>query len=202
MDAAWPEYPGAAPRPTQAAGTPRPPNHTPEFRPFGADGLTFADVLDVVNPLQHIPVVSTIYRAVTGDSIAPASRLLGGALFGGVIGAIGAAINVIVDAISGRDLGEHVVAMVRGDHGDPVGLAASGRGTTVAALDPAFDMPFYDSSALDPKQSLPEVQGWARQLMAERLALAARHAVAVDRYVETAATAASASAGKRVDVTS
>ena len=32
-------------------------------------GNSFWDnVLDVVNPLQHLPVVGTIYRAATGDS--------------------------------------------------------------------------------------------------------------------------------------
>ena len=46
---------------------------------FGADGLTFGDVLDVINPLQHIPVVSTIYRAITGDEISPGARVAGGA---------------------------------------------------------------------------------------------------------------------------
>ncbi len=37
-------------------------------KPFwGKDGFTFADVLDVVNPLQHLPVVSKYYREQTGD---------------------------------------------------------------------------------------------------------------------------------------
>ena len=33
-----------------------------DLKPFGEDGLTFGDILDVINPLQHIPVISTIYR--------------------------------------------------------------------------------------------------------------------------------------------
>ena len=53
---------------------------------FGADGFNFLDLLDVINPLQHIPFVSTLYRALTGDTIAPASRVAGGAPFGGPIG--------------------------------------------------------------------------------------------------------------------
>ena len=39
------------------------------FTLFGEDGFTFADFLDIINPLQHIPVLSTLYRHLTGDTI-------------------------------------------------------------------------------------------------------------------------------------
>lgn len=52
-------------------------------------GQSFGDILvDIVNPLQHIPVVGQIYRAVTGDEIEPASQVAGGVLFGGPIGGL------------------------------------------------------------------------------------------------------------------
>ena len=54
---------------------------------FGEDGFTFGDIIDIINPLQHIPIVSSIYRKVTGDVIAPAMEIAGGALFGGPLGA-------------------------------------------------------------------------------------------------------------------
>lgn len=54
---------------------------------FGEDGFTFGDIIDIVNPLQHIPIVSNIYRKITGDVIAPAMEIAGGALFGGPLGA-------------------------------------------------------------------------------------------------------------------
>lgn len=57
------------------------------IEPFGKDGLTFADVLDMINPLHHIPLIGSIYRKLTGDTIDPAIRIAGGALFGGPIGA-------------------------------------------------------------------------------------------------------------------
>jgi hypothetical protein len=57
-------------------------------RLFGDDGLTFRDVLDLVNPLQHIPVVGNLYRELTQDTIDPAVRVAGGALFGGPFGAL------------------------------------------------------------------------------------------------------------------
>lgn len=62
---------------------------------FGEDGFTFGDLIDIVNPLQHIPVVSNIYRKITGDTIAPAMEIAGGALFGGPLGA---AISLVTTA--------------------------------------------------------------------------------------------------------
>jgi hypothetical protein len=51
-----------------------------------AGTMTFREFLSGLNPLQHLPVVGTIYRAVTGD-VAPAPmRILGGLITGGPIG--------------------------------------------------------------------------------------------------------------------
>jgi hypothetical protein len=65
----------------------QPPATESSFNLFGDDGFTFGDIIDIVNPLQHIPIVSNIYRKITGDTIAPAMEITGGALFGGPIGA-------------------------------------------------------------------------------------------------------------------
>lgn len=102
---------------------------------FGADGLTFEDLLDVVNPLQHIPVVSTIYRSLTGDTIAPGPRLAGGGLFGGFIGLAAAAVNVAVEGSTGKDIGDHVYAMVTGGDGF-MGDGQAPGGTAIAGLEP------------------------------------------------------------------
>ncbi|WP_413204506.1 hypothetical protein [Rhodospirillum sp. A1_3_36] len=75
------------------------------------DGFTFWDALDVINPLQHIPVVNTIYRELTDDQIKAGPRLAGGVLFGGVVGLAGAAVNVLAKELTGKDLGEHAVAL-------------------------------------------------------------------------------------------
>lgn len=80
------------------------------FALFGEDGFTFADLLDIVNPLQHIPVIGTIYRRITGDILDPGARLAGGALFGGVIGVAVAGVNAALEDATGRDAGEHVLA--------------------------------------------------------------------------------------------
>ncbi len=64
---------------------------------FGEDGFNFKDIVDLINPLHHIPIVGSIYRAISNDKIAPAIKLAGGALFGGPAGASLAAMGLVVD---------------------------------------------------------------------------------------------------------
>jgi hypothetical protein len=73
--------------------------------------FTFSDFLSVINPLQHIPIVGTIYRAITGDTLAPAARVLGGTLFGGPIGLLTSAFNAIIEQTNGKDLGDQALAL-------------------------------------------------------------------------------------------
>jgi hypothetical protein len=84
------------------------------FSLWGSDGLTFGDIFDIINPLQHIPIVSTIYRAITGDDIAAAPKVAGGALFGGVIGLVLSIIDTAIEQITGQDAGEHLLALFEG----------------------------------------------------------------------------------------
>ncbi len=86
----------------------------PGFQPFGKDGFTFGDFIDIINPLQHIPIVSTVYRQLTGDDLDPGSRIGGGALFGGPIGLVASLVNVLVDETTGKDVGEQVLALFDG----------------------------------------------------------------------------------------
>lgn len=85
-------------------------------RMWGKDGFSFGALIDIINPLQHIPVVGTVYRSLTGDTIGPASRIAGGTLFGGVFGLIASSIDTAVKEETGRDIGQHVLAM-RDDDG-------------------------------------------------------------------------------------
>ena len=90
-----------------AAGAPKPAS--------AKKGFSFWDFLDVINPLQHIPVVSTIYRAITGDTIRPEAKLVGGGLFGGPIGLALAAADTVVQQETGKDAGGHVMALLAGE---------------------------------------------------------------------------------------
>lgn len=72
-------------------------------------------VIDIINPLQHIPVISTMYRHMTGDEISPVARIAGGALYGGPIGLAAGVANAAVEDATGKDIGETMLAMVTGD---------------------------------------------------------------------------------------
>ncbi|MEO1250451.1 MAG: hypothetical protein AAFW76_11535 [Pseudomonadota bacterium] len=85
----------------------------PRTGPNG-ETLGFADFLDIINPLQHIPIVSTIYRSITGDQINPGSRLIGSTLLGGPVGFAVASANVASQMATGRDVGEGLIAQLTG----------------------------------------------------------------------------------------
>ena len=78
-------------------------------------GDFFSTLLDIINPLQHIPLVSNLYRELTGDEIEPAARLIGGAVFGGPIGFASATANVLIEQASGDDVLGHAMALFSGD---------------------------------------------------------------------------------------
>jgi hypothetical protein len=82
---------------------------------FGEDGLSFGDVLDAVNPLQQLPVVSSVYRAASGSGISAFSRMVGGFLIGGPVGLAVAAANAAVEAGTGKDIGETIMAGLTGE---------------------------------------------------------------------------------------
>lgn len=75
------------------------------------DEFSFWDLVDIVNPLQHIPVVNAVYREITGDQINNFGRIAGGAIFGGFLGAAVGGVNAIAKNETGDDLGE--MAMVK-----------------------------------------------------------------------------------------
>ncbi|MDA0305923.1 MAG: hypothetical protein O3B76_06505 [Proteobacteria bacterium] len=85
------------------------------FKMFGDDGFTFFDFLDIINPLQHIPVIGTLYRQITDDTLDPGSRVIGGTLFLGPVGTVASVANVLVDDATGKDVGEHFLAFFEGD---------------------------------------------------------------------------------------
>ena len=78
---------------------------------FGEDGFGFDDFLDIINPLQHLPVISNLYREFTGDELSPGARMIGGGLFGGGIGLAASVINTAIEAETGKDVGGHVMAL-------------------------------------------------------------------------------------------
>jgi hypothetical protein len=78
--------------------------------------LSLHNILGIVNPLQHLPVVGTLYRAITGDKIGVPEKIAGDALYGGLWGAVSAVADTAFEAATGKDFGSTVMARVFGDH--------------------------------------------------------------------------------------
>jgi len=119
-------------------------------RMFGPDGFTFGDIVDVINPLQHLPIISAIYRRLTGDTISQAARMAGAALFGGPVGFAAAIANLAIEDASGRDLGDHAMALLLDDEtaGGPTDVAATA-GPGLSLLPPPAPTAAVREQAID-----------------------------------------------------
>lgn len=83
-----------------------------------APTASFGELLDVVNPLHHLPIVGNIYRNMTGDRISPVAQIIGGTIYGGGLGALSAIANAAVQEHSGKDnLGSAVISEAKSDKG-------------------------------------------------------------------------------------
>jgi hypothetical protein len=88
--------------------TPRSPAPS-QTNPTGtAPEIGFRDVLSAINPLQYLPVVGQIYRAVTGDVVPEPLRVMGSmvasGLMGGPIGVAVSAASSLLQHVAGIDL--------------------------------------------------------------------------------------------------
>lgn len=90
-----------------------------------ATDFDFGDFLDMINPLQHIPGVSAIYRAVTGEEIHPVSRVTGDLMYGAAMGgatlmisAIGAIADTLIQTQTGQSIGGNAVSWLFGPDGE------------------------------------------------------------------------------------
>jgi len=128
------------------------------FKPFGDDGFSFLDLIDVINPLQHIPIIGPLYRDFTGDTIDPLPRIAGSTLFLGPLGAGISTADVLLEETTGKDAGEHVLAFFRdGDIG------------TQTVVEGPETNPQPATSGTDGEDP---VTAWARQEIAYRQKLA------------------------------
>lgn len=85
--------------------------------PEGAE-MSFGDLIDTLNPLQHIPVVGEIYREITGDKIAPQARVAGGTLYGGPIGAVASVMSLAISGNGEKGAGDSLLAAVLGNENE------------------------------------------------------------------------------------
>ncbi len=82
---------------------------------FGADGPSFADVLDAINPLKHIPIVSDLIYDKPEEKSSVAANLVSGALMGGPVGFVASLANEIFKEATGKGIAETAYAALTGD---------------------------------------------------------------------------------------
>ncbi len=145
-----------------------------------ATDFSFSDFLDMVNPLQHIPVASSVYRSITGDTINPISRVAGDVLYGGifgiasaVMGAAGAAGDAVAEAETGKDVGGNVIATLFGTgddkaktqiaQTDPAKSTDAQALAATAAVAPTVAAPAAATPALTPDQAIAALTAQAAQ---------------------------------------
>lgn len=142
----------------QSASAPPPAAATGAAAPASGDKGFFADLLDVINPLQHIPIISTLYRAITGDTIQPLEQLAGDGLYGGVLGFVASAANLAFKDITGKDVGDTVLAFVEnlgGGHPTAVASNASSQDAVPASGPPRQLIGAQLAAAATPTASAP-----------------------------------------------
>jgi hypothetical protein len=109
--------------------------------------MSFWDFLDIINPLQHIPIVSTVYREITGDTIQPSMRVMGDILYGGVIGGMASIANAVIEQSTGKDVGETVMGSL--------GFGGGDHPATPTAVADASGGPVKPGSPADPSRKEP-----------------------------------------------
>ena len=96
---------------------------------WGKDGFTFGDVIDMINPLHHLPVISTYYREQTDDDASEGSRLIGGAFFGGLMGGVTGLLTSMAGAAvrheTHQDVTEHLLDIAEESFDDISSFAAN-----------------------------------------------------------------------------
>lgn len=118
------------------------------------DGISFDDLLDVINPLQHIPIVSTLYRKITGDTIKPLEKIAGDTLYGGLTGLGSSVADFAFQKITGKNFGDTVLSFLLGDDKTaPPAVASAPATATPAAGTQATKPPTSLIAAAKPVQT-------------------------------------------------
>lgn len=127
--------------------------------------ITFEDFIDIINPLQRIPLFSKLYRQITGDEISAHARIVGGFAYGSLLGGLTSVFSVITKEISGRDIGEHIMAAFKGKKTQNItpdfGLALANDSPRNLEQQPAEDLvafqPQATSKTMSPQAAASEM---------------------------------------------
>jgi hypothetical protein len=90
------------------------------------------NVLDIVNPLEHLPVIGTIYSNLTGDKPGAFEKIAGDTLYGGPLGFVSSMAEVGFEKITGKDVGDTVWGWVTGNSGATALASTASKPTATA----------------------------------------------------------------------
>ncbi len=120
---------------------------------FSEQGPSFRDILDAINPLNHIPIVSSLFEEATGHKASTVSRLAGGALLGGPIGFVASLASVIFESEIGASPAETLYAAMTGDKVTPASTQVAQadqppQGSTTQVADAQINPAIHGDAAL------------------------------------------------------
>jgi hypothetical protein len=121
----------------------------------------FHHILDVINPLQHLPVVGTIYRAITGEHIGNIEKIAGDTLYGGLWGAVSSVADVAFEAVTGKSVEDTALAWFRGDSSNIMVASNKVVAPSIAADTslPSADMPSLPAPTIVAANDLANLRG-------------------------------------------
>jgi hypothetical protein len=133
----------------------------------------FHHLLDVVNPLQHLPVIGTIYRAVTGQHIGAVEKIAGDTLYGGLWGAVSSVADVAFEGITGKSAEDMVLSWFKGDSNTQVAKIAAPDIQLAQSL-PSSDTPALPSSSTTSSTTVASAQSGGPDIAILSASLAAK----------------------------
>lgn len=119
---------------------------------WGEDGFSFHDFLDIINPLQHIPLLDAAYRAITGDEISSGAKVVGDTLLAGPIGFMASLVDISVEEQTGADIGTHLIAMLTGKEAADTDAVATLTDATSSPVIPVTTAPNLPLSLIPPRE--------------------------------------------------
>lgn len=122
------------------------------------EGERFKTFLAGLNPLHHIPGVNLVYRELTGEKVDAGQQVLGGALFGGVIGLISGLFNAAVSSSTGKDIAGTVMGIFdTGDKAPATPSAVAANPAPPPAVNTRGVMPAAAAERAAPAPAAPSV---------------------------------------------
>jgi hypothetical protein len=101
----------------------------------------FHRLLDVINPLQHLPLVGTAYRAITGDHMGPVEKVMGDTLYGGLWGAVTSIADVAFEGITGKSFEDTVLGWFSHDKAKVAAAKIAAPQSSTDVSQPSTDLP-------------------------------------------------------------